>query len=114
MIAYRFATAADIDGYYGERPDVSIRAIVVLLDEKPAGIVGLELRGDRAIAFSEFKPELEPHMKSITVARAIKAAQVLFRAARVPVIVVNTSNPPLLERLGFTEFAPGVHRLCQP
>ncbi len=112
MIEYRFATAADIDSYYGERPEVTVRAIAVLLDGKPVGMLGLELRGNLAVAFSEFLPELEPHLKSITVGRAIKAAQALFRACPVPVIVANTSNPPLLERLGFSEIAPGVHRLC--
>lgn len=112
MISYRFATAADIDAYYGERPEQTIRAIVVLLDDVPMGVVGLELQRDRAVAFSEYKPEFEPHLKSIVVARAIKAAQKLFRASRVPVIVQNTSNPELLERLGFVEIAPGVH-LCR-
>lgn len=109
MIAWRFATAADIDSYYGERPQVSVRAIVVTLDGEPVGIVGLELRGDRAVAFSEYKPALEPHLKSMPVLRAVKAAQRMFRASRVPVVVANTSNPKLLERLGFIEIAPSVH-----
>lgn len=111
MISWRYATQADVLAYYGELPDQTIRAIIVLLDDVPSGIVGLDLRTDRAIAFSEQKPELEPHMKSMTVLRAIKRAQRMFRESPVPVIVVNTSNPPLLERLGFTEIEPGVH-LC--
>ena len=114
MISYRFATAADIDAYYGERPDQTIKALVVLMDEVPMGIVGLELQRDRAVAFSEFNPELEPHLKSMPVLRAIKAAQALYRASPVPVIVQNTSNPKLLERLGFIEIAPGVHLLASP
>lgn len=111
MIAWRYATAADVDRYYGERPEQTIRAIAVLMDEEPVGMLGLEHAGDRYIAFSEFKSELEPHLKSIPVLRAIKAAQHMFREAPLPVIVVNTSNPELLTRLGFLEIQPGVHML---
>ena len=114
MIEWRFATAADIDTYYGERPEVTVRAVVALLDGVPMAIAGLELRGDRAIAFSEFKPEFEPHLKDITVLRAVKAAQRMFRESRLPVIVCTTSNPPLMERLGFTDIQPGVHVMNLP
>lgn len=112
MIAWRYATAADVDRYYEERPGPTIRAIVVLLDEEPVGIVGLSYDGDRYTAFSEYKPALEPHLKSMTVLRAVKAAQRMIQEANLPVLVVNTSNPKLLERLGFREIQPGVH-LCQ-
>lgn len=112
MISHRFATAADIDKYYGERPAKSIKAIVVLMDDEPAAVIGLEFCRDRFIAFSEFKPELEPHLKTMPVLRAVKAAQRMILDAPLPVLVCNTTNPPLLERLGFTEIRPGVH-LCQ-
>jgi hypothetical protein len=112
MISWRYATAADVDRYYGERPEQTIRAIAVLMDDEPVGMLGLEHAGDRFIAFSEFKPELEPLLKSIPVMRAVKAAQRMFQEAPLPVIVVNTSNPPLLERLGFVEIQKGVH-LCR-
>lgn len=111
MITWRYATAADVDRYYEERPSQTIRAIVILLDEVPVGIVGLSYEGDRYIAFSESKPELEPHLKSMPVLRAVKAAQRMILDASLPVLVVNTSNPKLLERLGFREIEPGVH-LC--
>ncbi len=112
MIHFRYATAADVDRYYGERPAKTIRAIVVLLDTEPVGIVGLANEGDRYVAFSEYKPELEPHLKSMPVLRAVKAAQRMFLTATLPVVVCNTTNPALLKRLGFTEFQPGVH-LCR-
>lgn len=113
MISHRFATAADIDKYYGERPAATIRAIVILIDDEPAGIAGLVLKrgGDRCLAFSEFKPELEPHLKTMPVLRAVKSAQRMILETPLPVLVYDTTNPPLLERLGFTEIEPGVH-LC--
>lgn len=111
MIRWRYATAADVDRYYGERPRQTMRAIVVLLDDEPVGIVGLANEGDRLVAFSEYKPELEPHLKSMTVLRVVKAAQKMILTASLPVIVCETTNPKLLERLGFAEIEPGVH-LC--
>lgn len=112
MISYRFATASDIDTYYGERPARTIRAVVILMDDGPVAIIGMEQLRDRYVAFSEFKPELEPHLKSMTVLRAIKAAQRMIQEARMPVLVVNTSNPKLIEKLGFIQVEEGVH-LCQ-
>ncbi len=112
MITHRFATASDIDRYYGERPAQTIKAITILMDNEPAAVIGLEVRRDRYIAFSEFKPELAPHLKSMSVLRAVKSAQRMFREALMPVLVFNTTNPPLLEGLGFQQIAEGVH-LCR-
>lgn len=112
MIAWRYASTADVEKYYGELPPQTIRAVVVLLDDEPVGIAGLSYDGDRYTAFSEYKPELEPHLKSMTVLRAVKAVQRMVKTANLPVIVVNSSNPGLLERIGFREFKPGVH-LCR-
>jgi hypothetical protein len=110
-LTFRYATAADVDRYYDERPEQTIRAIVILLNDEPVGIVGLAYEGDRYTLFSEYKPALEPHLKSMTVLRAVHAAHRMVRAANLPVLVVNTSNPALLERMGFREIEPGVH-LC--
>lgn len=112
MIAWRFAASADVEKYYGELPPQTIRAVVVTLNEEPVGIAGLSYDGDRYTAFSEFKPELEPHLKSMPVLRAVKAVERMIHEANLPVIVINTTNPPLLERLGFREIEPGVH-LCR-
>ncbi len=109
MITFRLASASDVDRYYGERPASTIKAIAIVKDGEPVALVGLELLRDRAIAFSEYKPELEPDLKSMPVLRAVKAAQRMFLDHPLPVLVVNTTNPPLLERLGFTEIEPGVH-----
>lgn len=112
MIAFRFATSADVDRYYGERPAPTMRAIAIFMDEEPVAIIGLAYQRDRYIAFSEFKPELEPHLKSMTVLRAVKAAQRMFLDSPLPVLVKDTTNPPLIERLGFLKIDEGVH-LCR-
>lgn len=112
MITYRLASAADVDRYYGERPSSTIRAVMIFLDEEPVGIAGLSRAGDRFVAFSEFKPELKPHLKSMPVLRAVKAAQRMIHEAPLPVIVQDSENPELMIRLGFVEIRPGVH-LCQ-
>lgn len=89
-----------------------MRAVVVFLDDEPVGMAGLAYHADRYIAFSEFKPELEPYLKSMTVLRAVKAAQRMILTANLPVVVVDSTNPALMLRLGFIEIAPGVH-LCR-
>lgn len=109
---WRYASAADIEKYYGELPPQTIRAVVVTLGDEPVGIAGLSFDGDRYTAFSEFKPALEPHLKSMPVLRAVKAVEKMIRTANLPVLVQNTTNPKLLERLGFREIQPGVH-LCR-
>ena len=111
MIGWRYASAEDVDRYYGERPATTLKAVVILLDGEPVGIAGLSRERDRMRAFSEFKPELEPHLKSMTVLRAVKAVQRMIHESPLPVIVQDSENPALMERLGFTEVQPGVH-LC--
>lgn len=110
-ISHRCATAADVDQFYNGRPDQTIQAIVILLDDEPVGIAGIARERERAIAFSEYKPVLEPYLKTMPVLRAVKAAQKIIRSTTLPVLVFNSSNPALMERLGFRLIEPGVH-LC--
>jgi hypothetical protein len=112
MISHRYATAEDCRRYYGDDPQRTIHAIVILLDDEPAAMIGLERRRDRFVCFSEFKPELEPHLKTMPVLRALKALKTMIHESPLPVIVQNTTNPKLIERLGFIQIQPGVH-LCQ-
>ena len=110
MITYQYATASDIDAYYGERPRPTMRAIAISLNGVPAAIIGLYFAGDRLMAFSEFKPELEPHLKSMTVLRAIKAAQRMFEQSKRPVYAVGDECSRILDRLGFKHIDDGVYR----
>lgn len=110
MITWRLASAADIESYYGGRPQESMRAIVILLDGVHAGIIGLAYERDRMRAFSESKPELDPFLKSMPVLRAIKAAQKMFSESKRPVFAVQESCTGILERLGFVQVEGEVYR----
>ena len=109
MITYQYANASDIDAYYGERPRPTMRAIAIHLDGAPAAIIGMYFAGDRLMAFSEFKPELELHLKSMAILRAIKAAQRMFEQAKRPVYAVGEGCTGILERIGFKHIDDGVY-----
>jgi len=108
-ITWSAAAAADIDEFYGERPGESMRAVVVRMGGRPVAIIGIAIERSRARAFSEYKPELEPHLKSISVLRAIKAAQQMFAASVKPVVAVCDGSAALLVRLGFVHVQDDVY-----
>lgn len=99
----RPATAADIREYYGEPYRFTVRANAVLLDGKVVGIVGVAREYDIGKFFSDVKPELEPHLSSVTVWRAIKGAMDYVRAYRGPVLSTaeHAEGCVMLHRLGF-------------
>lgn len=101
MIAWRFARGADIDRFYGERPKQTARALTVLIDDEPVAIAGLIGQGDHCIAFSDVKPALEPHLKSMPVLRVIMAVQRMCADSKLPVFALKTTNSGLLPRMGF-------------
>ena len=101
MIAWRFASTADIEQYYGERPRESLRAVAIVVDGEPAAIIGMAIERGRMRAFSEYKPALEPHLKSMPVLRAIKAAQQMFAQTSMPIVAVREGGSVILERIGF-------------
>lgn len=102
MIGWRFARAADIERFYGERPERTLKAVAIFLDEEPVAICGIATQGDHCLAFSDVKPALSPHLRSMTVLRAIKATQALIAASKLPVFALKTTESGLLARLGFT------------
>lgn len=110
MITWNPATTADIDAYYGERPRPTMRAIVIHLNEVPVAIIGLYFDAGRMMAFSEYKPELEPYLKSMTILRAIKAAQQLFAQSKRPIYAVREECTSILERVGFRHLDDGVYQ----
>lgn len=105
MLTWDYATARDIDAFYEGRPRETLRAIVIRMDGEPVGLIGLAKEPDRDRAFSEAKPVLEPHMKSMTVLRAIKHFMKWVHASPVPIYAMRERNNCLLERLGFRQFA---------
>ena len=100
MIEARPATAADIRSFYGDDWPTTMRAMVVLMDGKLAGIAGIVREGPGYKLFSDSIPELEPHLRSMTVLRAVKKVLEFTESSRLPVAAVS-DNPDLLKRFGF-------------
>lgn len=87
--------------FYGEIPKQTVRAIVVLLNDEPTGIIGLAMGADCATMYSEYKPELEPHLKRMTVLMAIRAAMKMMMRCKRPVYAVQHPGTNILTKLGF-------------
>jgi hypothetical protein len=96
------ASAAEVDALYAGRPRETVRALVIRVDGKPAGIIGLAQEPDRLRAFSEVREALCPHLRRMPVLRAIMAFMRWVRASKVPVYAVSEGTG-LLERLGFVQ-----------
>lgn len=103
----RAATAADIETYYGVPQGPTLRALVAELDGQPIGVIGLARQGPVSRLFSEFRPELRPHLKSMAVLRGIKTVLRWVEAAKIPVYALAQCDEPdahrLLKRLGFEQ-----------
>lgn len=108
MISWRYATAADIDRFYEGRPRETMRAVAIILDDEPVGIIGLAKEPDRDRLFSEYKPELEPHIRRIAVLRAIKAVMAWVEASKIPVYAISEGTG-ILERLGFKQVSGEIY-----
>lgn len=108
-LTWSVATASDIDRYYGERPAPTMKAITIKQGDRPVAIIGMFIDGQRMRAFSEYVPEFAPYLRSITVLRAIKAAQKMFKESRCQVIAVKGSDTMILERVGFVPVTDEVY-----
>lgn len=109
MIETRFATAADLETFYGHTWPQTIRAMVATLDGKPVAVVGL-VRNDGVNAlFSDTAPEAEPFLKSIKIMRMVKKVMKFVESSRLPVVAL-ADNPTFVERLGFTQVDGELYR----
>lgn len=88
---------------------MTVRAVVVLLDNEPAGMIGLALGVDSALLFSRCEQKLRPHLKRITVLRAIKLAMSMVRSCTRPVYAEREEGD-ILPRLGFEHVHGEVYR----
>lgn len=109
VIEARLARPADIEEWYEGPSPGTVRAYVVTLDGKVAGIAGLILPGlgtrwGAVEAFSEMSPDLAPHLRHPLVQWAISRVIRLIRKSRVPVMAIADrklpTSEPLLKRLG--------------
>lgn len=61
----RLATAADVEAFYGHKPESTMRGYVAMLDGRPVGIGGITYKCGVLCAFSEIRDELRPYKVSI-------------------------------------------------
>lgn len=99
-LTYRFAQASDLERFYGRVPPHTVRAVVVLEGDTPLVVIGISQYANFLCFFSDVKEEARAHLKRVTVMRALKAAMVMVREARAPVLS-DSNNPALMQRLGF-------------
>jgi phosphoglycolate phosphatase-like HAD superfamily hydrolase len=111
-VGWRFATAADINAYFGEPPDETMRALVFTLNDEVAGVIGIARQWDSARFFGEFNEEFRKHLRSIPALRAIKQVQNWIRQSVLPVYVIAEETEPdavrFLTRLGFVPFEDNI------
>jgi|GEM_PF-2371368 len=97
------ATEKDCVAFYGQRPMMSMRGYVAILDDKVIAIAGLYREDRNWIAFSEMKDEMRGFRKDI--ARAIRLLRSMFDAMKSPVFAVasqeESTSQALLSKIGF-------------
>ncbi len=81
-----------------------MRAIMIFMDGQPAGIIGVVREREYGKYFTDHRPELQPHLRSITIMRAVKEGLRFADEYRGPVIAIaeHAESCRLLNRLGFT------------
>lgn len=81
-----------------------MKAYSALIDGRVVGVLGVVREGPIGKFFCDISPELQPHLRSITIMRAIKASMEIVKDYKGPVISVaeHAEGCRLLNRLGFT------------
>lgn len=110
-VTVRYATSADVEAYYGYRPQQTVRALVAEMNGKPVGIIGVSREHSCSKIFSEYGPELKGKLKCMAILRAIKVVMGWAIQSPLPVVAVaqpqEEGAPRLLRRLGFEFYDPG-------
>ncbi len=97
----RLATAADVEAFYGQPPEHTMRGYVVLLAGRPVALGGIVYRCGMLCAFSEMKDQFRPY--KVSIVRFARKVGELFNG--LPGMAVASPSEPgadkLLRRLGF-------------
>lgn len=103
-ISTRQATQRDLEIYYGRQLPGTMRANIAIMDGEIVGVVGVVRERECGKYFCDFKPELQPHLRSITIMRAIKDSLRFADQYRGPMVAIadDAESCRLLHRLGFT------------
>ena len=104
IIQVRPATAADIEAYYGEPPSGTLRATVAEMDGQIVGVIGIIREAAVGRFFCDFKPKLQPYLRSITIMRAVKDSMAYADQYRGPVVAIaeHAEGCRIMNRLGWT------------
>ena len=104
QIIVRPTTASDVIEYWGGTQRGTIKAFSALIDGRVVGVLGIIREGPIGKFFCDISPELQPHLRSITIMRAIKASIEMVKDYRGPIVAVaeHAEGCRLLNRLGFT------------
>lgn len=99
------ASAAALVEFYGELPAVTTKSWVVKMDGRTVGVVGAAIESGHATLFSDVAPDLEPHLRSMTVLRAVRAGINIAKATGLPVLayIEQEGGAKILEREGFVD-----------
>lgn len=103
-LEHRIATADDIEAFYGDQSRGTMRAVCVTLDGVVAGVAGVVREREFGKFFVEYSDDLRPHLRSVTVMRALKRSIDFVERYRGPVLAVaaHGEGAYMLMRLGFT------------
>lgn len=90
--------------FWGRTHPGTVRAVVAEMNGEIVGVVGVVREGPIGKYFCDFKPELEPHLRSMAILRAIKKSMEFVREYQGPMVSVaeHAEGCRLLNRLGFT------------
>jgi hypothetical protein len=88
-----------------------MRAIVAEMEGLVVGFIGVTREQGYGKLFVDFKPELQPYLRSITIMRAVKAAMKFADDYRGPIVAVAEHGEAcrILNRLGWTHLDGDVY-----
>ncbi|MGE4077403.1 MAG: hypothetical protein AB7F22_17745 [Reyranella sp.] len=89
--------------FYGDLPAETTRSFVVWLDGQPAGVIGVAISRGYATLFSDISPALEPHLRSMPVMRAVRAAITMAKRTGLTLMAFaeQCGGEAILQREGF-------------
>ncbi len=89
--------------FYGNAPEVTVKALAGLVDGKLAGMIGIAREEWTARFFADFTDEMEPFLNTIVIMRGIKRAMAFVRDYPTSVYAIGSTERGCraLERLGF-------------
>jgi len=107
----RFARHEDIVEFFGEPSRSTLRALVAVMDGKVVGVLGIAREGQIGKYFCDFKEELEPYLRSMTIMRAIKQSIQFCEEYKGPLVSVaeHAEGCRILNRLGFVHLEGAVY-----